>query len=598
MLRFRSGRAACALPLIAELNRRRVFRALIGYGIVAFAVLQIIEPVMHGLHWPDAVLSYAVVILGLGFPVVVTLAWIFDIHAGRIERTAPPVGRRLPRAWITLILVGIGLLAATPGVAWYFLRHGRSTAVTDRNATSATGPAASIAVLPFVDMSAEKDQEYLSDGIAEEIINSLAQVKDLRVIGRTSSFSFKRKNEDLRAIGEKLDVGNLLEGSVRKSGARIRVTAQLVESAGGSHLWSQTYDRELTDLFAVQDEIATAVVAALKLELLGRRSATAAAYRPASEVYNQYLLGRQFARRAVGNPSPDSNRRAVEAFKAAVALDGRYAPAWAALALAENSFAQDYATTPAESKDASERAVAAAEKAVSLGPDLADGYEARGWIRTSYKWDWTGAKADLDRAISLNPKSSSILNNYGHLLWALGRLQESIVVVEKAIDVDPLDPESWWFLGVKKRAAGQYDLSRKAFNRSLEINPDNGGAIEGLGELSLLEGAPGTAATYFQRLPWEEARVFGTALVEFARNHPIESRKALDVLEQKPLMSFWVARAYAFRDEGDRAFEWLERAVAERDSGLLSIKLDPLLRKLHRDPRWNAILKKMNLPLD
>jgi TolB-like protein/tetratricopeptide (TPR) repeat protein len=590
-----------ALPLIAELNRRRVFRALVGYGIAAFALLQIIEPVMHGLRWPDAVLSYAVVLLGLGFPVVITLAWIFDVNAGHIERSASPVGTRLPGVKLVLVLVGIGLLAATPGIAWYFVWRGHGTAATGSVGTKAPAvgqPAASIAVLPFVDMSAGKDQEYLSDGIAEEIINSLAQVDQLRVIGRTSSFSFKGKNEDLRGIGERLGAANLLEGSVRKSGARIRVTAQLVESTGGSHLWSQTYDRELTDLFAVQDEIAAAVVSALKVKLLAGRSSGAAAQRPSTAVYNQYLLGKQFVRRSVGNPSPDANGRAIEAFKGALALDDRYAPAWAALALAENAFAQGYANTPAEWKDASERAVVAAERAVSLGPDLADGYEARGWIRTSYKWDWAGARADLERAMALNPGSSSILNNYAHLLWATGRLQESIAVVKKAIEVDPLDPESWWFLGVKTRAAGQYDVSRKAFNRSLEIGPDNGGAISGLGMLSVLEGDPETASTYFQRSSWEEGRLLGTALVEFARGHPTESTKALDVVEKMPLVSFAVARVYAFRGERSRALDWLERAHAERDPGLLSLKLDPLLRKLHGDPRWNALLEKMNLPLD
>ena len=252
------------VSLISELKRRRVFRALIGYGIVAFAVLQIIEPIMHGMHWPDAVLSSVVVALAIGFPIVVGLAWIFDVNEGRIAR--PPSAASLRGARLALVLVAIGVLAAAPGTFWYFYVRG-----IQKPARATT--AASIAVLPFVNLSSDKEQEYFSDGIAEEILNALAQVDGLRVIGRTSSFSMKGKNEDLRSIGQKLDAANLLEGSVRKAGTHVRITAQLIEVAGGSHLWSQQFDRELTDVFAVQDEIARAVVAALKLKLLPARTA-------------------------------------------------------------------------------------------------------------------------------------------------------------------------------------------------------------------------------------------------------------------------------------------------------------------------------------
>ena len=230
------------MSLLAELKRRRVFRALIGYGIAAFAVLQIIEPIMHGLHWPDSVLSYVVVALTLGFPLVVTLAWIFDVKQGRIERTAPSPasGPRVVR--LGLVLVGIGVLA-TPGIVWYFaLRPAArvpSAGDAQRAALDAVPPASdiravpSIAVLPFADMSPQRDQEYFSDGIAEEILNALAHVEGLHVAGRTSSFSFKGKSDDLAAIALKLHVGAVLEGSVRKEGSRLRITAQLV-NAGDS----------------------------------------------------------------------------------------------------------------------------------------------------------------------------------------------------------------------------------------------------------------------------------------------------------------------------------------------------------------------------
>src|SRR5712664_2195225 len=329
------------LPLLAELKRRRVFRALIGYGIAAFAELQIIEPIMHGMHWPDEVLSYVVVALAVGFPIVVSLAWIFDVKGGRIERTVPAAstsGLRGPR--LALLLVGIGLLAATPGLVWHFWwlwSHPPvpSSAEALRAKLNAVPPASdiraapSIAALPLVNLSRDPDQEYFADGLTEELLNLLAKVPGLHVAGRTSSFAFKGKSEDLRSIGQKLNVATILEGSVQKAGDRIRITMQLINAADGYHLWSESYDRRLTDVFAVQDEIAQAVVAALKVKLLQpptsreRRTANIAAF-------NEYLLGRQFFHRN----NVDGFRRAKDAYAKAVELDPGYAAAWAGLALA------------------------------------------------------------------------------------------------------------------------------------------------------------------------------------------------------------------------------------------------------------------------
>ena len=245
--------------LILELERRRVFRALVAYGILAFAILQIIEPVMHGLHWPDAVLSYVVVTLGLGFPVVVSLAWIFDVREGRLQKSHPVQGAGL-RGWrLALVLTAIGVAAAAPGIAWNFFWRTRPP---ERD------PAPSIAVLPFADMSPGKDQEYFSDGIAEEILNALAHIEGLRVAGRTSSFSFKGKHEDLRSISAKLNVRHVLEGSVRRDGDRVRVNAQLVDASDGYHRWSAAYERDLKGIFALEDEIARAIVAALAPKLM------------------------------------------------------------------------------------------------------------------------------------------------------------------------------------------------------------------------------------------------------------------------------------------------------------------------------------------
>src|SRR5712692_3379610 len=378
----------------AELKHRRVFRALVGYGIASFAVLQIIEPIMHGLHWPDSALSYVVVALASGFPIVVALGWIFDVKAGRIERTPPasPAGgpQDLRGLRLALLLVCIGLLAAVPGLVYYFVLRGARPGAEERSrpavAASESGAGPSIAVLPLVNLSSDKEQEYFSDGLTEELLNLLAKVPGLRVAARTSSFAFKGKNEDVGAIAQKLHVTNVLEGSVRKAGDQIRITTQLIKAADGYHLWSETYDRKLTDVFAVQDEIAKAVVAALRLKLLPAQEPTSK--RTSNpEAYNQYLLGRQLYARS----TTDGFRRAKEAYQKALALDPGFAPAWAGFANAEWWIA-DSAETVAAIAEGKRQALAAAEKAVALAPDLPDGYLARGSIREGDKWDWSGAR--------------------------------------------------------------------------------------------------------------------------------------------------------------------------------------------------------------
>src|SRR5499427_7468628 len=254
----------------AELKRRRVVRTLVGYGIASFAVLQIIEPVMHGLHWPETVLSYVVVALAAGFPIVITLAWAFDVKAGRIERTVPAAaGTGLRGIRLALLLVGIGVLAAAPGLGWYFFFRSDTRIVARRNGESAraTEPK-SIAVLPFVNMSKDKENEYFSDGITEELINTLANVDGLRVASRTSALAFKGKNVEVRQIGDKLNVGAVVEGSVRRDGDRLRITAQLINVADDYHLWSKTYERELKNIFDVEDELARSIAQALKPKLV------------------------------------------------------------------------------------------------------------------------------------------------------------------------------------------------------------------------------------------------------------------------------------------------------------------------------------------
>ena len=405
---------------------------------------------MHGLHWPEAVLSYVVVALAVGFPIVVILAWIFDVNAGRVERTGPAARETgLRGARLALLLVGIGVLAAAPGVAWYFTLRARSrpAAPSSDEALRAKLEAAppgsdiravpSIAVLPFVNLSSDKEQEYFSDGISEEILNALAQVQGLHVAGRTSSFSFKGKNEDLASIASKLHVAAILEGSVRKSGHRVRVTAQLINAADGFHLWSNQYDRKLKDIFEVQSELATAVVEALKIQLLpGSGLSVQPARNP--EAYRLFLLGRSLLQ----SQTLESERRSEGVLERAVVLEPSYGPAWELLAAVRGTAVLHVPAAEVSLRAAG--ALNAAERAIALSPSLPGGYAIRGWIKSNVFWDWAGAQSDLERALSLSSETESRSRNmYATLISKQGRLKEAIAIQRRVAEVDPLNPYAW-----------------------------------------------------------------------------------------------------------------------------------------------------------
>ena len=576
--------------LITELKRRRVFRMLVGYGIVAFAVLQVVEPVMHALHLPDVTLTYVVLALAIGFPVAVVLAWAFDVNEGRIERAAPAAAPALTGTRLRLLLLCMGLVAAAPGVIWYFVwpataRHSRSIA------SASMTP--SIAVLPFVDMSPGKDQEYFSDGIAEEILNALAQTTSLRVAGRTSSFSFRRKEDDLREIGQKLSVTHVLEGSVRREGDRVRITAQLINVADGFHVWSQNFDREIKGILVLQDEIAREVVGALKIRLLSTKSAGAQERRSTDpEAYNLYLL----ANRSQELYSPDSVRRSISLYQKALALDPRLAPAWSMLATAYWWSAVN--APPAQAIELSRLGVEAADKAIELNPDLGSAYGTRAVIRWQ-QWDWAGATADQSRAMALSPREPAVLGFQCILERLSGRLSSSAAACRQRIEVDPLGVAGWNLITFTHLASGEYALARAAVARASELSPDSSAARFNRCSVAFFSGDQAAALELCAQLTDPDDRLYWTALARFELGDAAAADRALQTLVERMGKNDpeQIGDFYAWLGENDRAFEWLERAYT-RHRGLTEIKTEPLLRKIRGDPRWTALLKKMNLPLD
>jgi serine/threonine protein kinase len=443
----------------------------------------------------------------------------------------------------------------------------------------------SIAVLPFLDMSEKQDQGYFSDGLSEELITSLAQIHDLQVIARTSSFHFRGKETPIAQIGSTLSVAHVLEGSVRRAGNTVRVTAQLIRADSGLPLWSQTYDRDVKDIFQVQDEIAAAVVAALKLKLLPTQGLDP--HRSDNpEAYNQYLLARQFGRR--GNL--EDIERAIAAYTHAIALDPDFAAAYAGLSFTETAIAttQDAARF-SQARDA-------AEKALSLSPQLVDAYRARALYRLE-TLDFAGARADSEQALALAPGDSAVQSLYGVQIAAFGKMPQAIAAMNKAIELDPLNGYAWANAGLFLTESRDYPAARHALERSLAITPSSDAFHLALGQLDMLQGKLTDALAEFQKQGDEGGRRMGDAMIEYASGHEKQSLQALKELIAKHAndMAYQVGDVYAWRGDRDKAFEWLERAYQQHDSGLNGIAYDPLLAGLKSDSRYGALLKKLGL---
>lgn len=455
-----------------------------------------------------------------------------------------------------------------------------------------TVSAASIAVLPFLDMSERKDQEYFSDGLSDELIERLGQTPGLRVIARTSSFYFKGKTEKLETIAQELRVANILEGSVRKDGTRLRVTAQLIRVDTSEHLWSETFDRDLRDVFKVQDEIAAAVVSALKLHLISAQRSTARELGTANlEAYNEFLLGKQ----SYNQGTADGYRRAIASLRAAISLDPDYAAAYALLALAQFWVAD----STFNAKDF-ESAVAAAQKAVELDPNRGAGYAARGFVRAIYSFDFSGGRSDLEKAVALNPGDADVLHRSAVLLGILGDLPTAISREQQALALDPLSAEICMRLAFFLAANQQLAQARSLYEKSLAIAENSIRARYNLGQLELLENQPERALATFRQNASPELRLEGQAKAEYSLGHREAAQEALNqlVAESATRGPWRIAAVYAWRGDKDQAFAWAERAYELRDTAITWIKIDTSFRSLRGDRRYHSLLRKMNLPDD
>ena len=459
------------------------------------------------------------------------------------------------------------------------------------NSTIQTIPEKSIAVLPFLNMSSDPEQEYFSDGLSEELLNLLAKIPELKVIGRTSSFSFKGKNEDLRSIAEKLGVSNILEGSVRKDKNRIRITAQLIKAADGSHLWSETYDRDLEDIFKLQDDIAGAVVKELKLKLLAVPE-NASSHMMNTEVYNLILQGNYH----IEKRDEVNLAKALDFYTQAMTIDAQNARCWAGVAKC-NALQADWGWV--ERIEGFKKAEIAAKKAIALDDQQAEAYIVLGIIKMNH-FDWDGAEADLQKALNLIPGNADVLRFIGYFYVFLGRFDEAILLTKQSIVLDPIKSITYFNYGYLLYCVNQFEEAITSYKKTLELNPLFPRAHYLLAKVYLSQGKPELALNEMPQETETVSKLLGLAL----SYHSLGRRKEADetmndfLLQYQNEWPYLVAELYAFRGDMNTAFEWLEKAYLRKDSWLTWLKADPLLKDLWVDPRYKVLLQKMNLSSD
>ena len=460
----------------------------------------------------------------------------------------------------------------------------------------------SIAVLPFINLSGDVENEYFADGLAEELLNVLSKIRGLRVASRTSAFSFKGAKVDILTVAQKLNVATILEGSVRKSGKRVRITAQLIQVATDSHLWSDSYDRDLDDIFAVQDDITQSVVKELRAALLGDKRDSSASAKVTQEVreatkgrgeiaeaHRLYLQGRSLvSRRTQGGVTTG-----IEYLRQAVGLDPEFALAWAALAYAQTIEAGTGGWTSFE--EGYGHARESAKRALALEPDLAEGHMALALVQWGYDWDWSGTNLSMRRALELAPRNADVILAASRLAAGLGRADEAIGLCRRAIALDPFNVQGHRYLGLSLLYAGLLEEAEAALKYGLELDPLGGMTHAGLGQVYLAQRRFPDALAEFEKESHEGFRLLGLSMAYHALGQKTRSSAALEQLGDLSVHAYLNAQANAYCGNVDLAFQWLERAYAQRNAGLSEMKLQPSLRTLHGDPRWRAFLTKMRL---
>ena len=572
----------------SELKRRNVSKVAVAYAVVGWLVIQVTATIVPALHLPDSLTTAVVVLTLLGFPIALVIAWAFEMTPEGMKRTESVSPNESIPQWSRRKFAVFVAITAVIAAGLFAYQFGRSNGARVTTATDK-----SIAVLPLVNTSGDPGNDYFSDGLSEELIAVLAKIPSLKIIGRSSSFLFKGKSDDSRTIGDKLGVANLLEGSVRKQGDRVRIVAELINAADGRTLWSETYDRELKDVFAVQSEIAAAVTEQLKIKLLGAPAKSDAA--PSNDdlaAYNALQQGTFYFRLS----TEEGTRKAIEFYDEAIRLDPRYAFAHAQLSAAWRQLAATW-LVGAEANGAYAKARNAAQTALSLVPNLAAGHEALGFVLVTPDLDFAAAEAEFRNAEKLAPADAGPKFAVAFLFAAQGRLAEAENIMRQTLPLDPLGVTRYLFLARTVIGGGRYDEAEAILRKAIELQPAAARLHSYLTMIDVLRGNAAAALEDAKLEPkgfWQD---YALALAQQAQSDQAAADAALQKLLDEDAVGapFQIAVVYGLRKEPDKMFAWLERAYTEHDPGLTQLLVTPFLLNYKDDPRFAAFCQKLKV---
>lgn len=605
--------------LLRELRRRHVYRVAAAYALTAWLLLQLAAIVLPAFGAPHWVLKALIGLMVLLFPVALLLAWAFELTPEGMRRTLPAnvddartnaTSRRIGKV---LDLVIIGILTVAVGVlAWRLSTHSQSDAppVTSAAIAAATGasqglaagtaiaPQKSIAVLPFINDGGNPRERYFSDGLSEDLIIALSQYPELKVIGRYSSFRLRNTHLDSKTIGRELGVTHLLEGSVSHSGNNVRIRVEFVNAADGITLWSDSYDRPYSDLFALQDDITQRVAAALKAKLLGHGTSSAVVQteRPPSgnlPAYEAYLQGEFY----FNQRTEKSFRDAARAYQKAIDRDRKYAGAYAGLSLSWSYMAADFLSGAAKTH-AFALAKAAADNALRLDPMLAKAHLARGWLLLNDELDWRAAEKAFERAQALAPASTEAKRLRSVTLADLGRLDEAASLGRDVVSEDPLDANAFFDLSLYYSGLDRTDAAEQAIRQAIKLQPAAAAYYAQLALIEIQRNNPHAAlqAAAMEPDPAWRTWAFAVAYTAAGDEHRAQAHLHELITRYGDLAPFQIAEIYAYRKHPDQAFAWLERARKQHDPGIGTLLYDPFLMRYRDDPRLAQFCLKVKLP--